>query len=361
MDFKDYYKTLGVEKNATIKDVKAAYRRLARKYHPDVNPGDKSSEERFKEINEAYEVLSDKDKRSKYDQFGASWKEGGGYRPPPGTNSQGAQDGTFYYSNIEDLLRGSGQRQAGEENLGGFSDFFNSLFGGASPRSGRRSGAFTGERRSRQALRGEDLEFPLDITLEEAVQGTQRSLQMEKEEACKTCGGSGNSGGSICPTCAGSGIHVFPRRIDVKVPPGVREASKVRIPGEGRAGRSGGQAGDLYLVIRIQPHGIFELRGADLACDLPLTIPEAVLGAEIEVPTLSGKVSMRIPPETSSGKTFRLTGQGLPATRNKPAGDLYLKAKIVSPSRISPKEQDLYRELAALRNDSPRAALMGHV
>jgi DnaJ-class molecular chaperone len=360
VDFKDYYKILGVEKNSSIKDVKAAYRRLARKYHPDVNPGDKSSEERFKEINEAYEVLGDKDKKARYDQFGASWKEGG-HRPPPGGGFQGAQDGTFYSSNLEDLLRQGGGASFDGENLSGFSDFFNTLFGGAAPRGQGRSGSFAGGRRSRQPMRGEDLEYPLEITLEEAINGTQRSLQMEKEENCKTCGGSGNSGGNICPSCGGSGLHLFPRRIDVKVPRGVREGSKIRISGEGRAGRNGGQTGDLYLTVRLQPHGVFEVRGADLYCDLPLSIPEAVLGAEIEVPTLTGKISMKIPPGTSSGKTFRLSGQGLPATRNKPAGDLYLKSRIVAPAGISAKEQELYRELEGLRRENPRVAFFGHL
>jgi curved DNA-binding protein len=308
MDYKDYYKTLGVDRNAEAKEIKKAYRKLARQYHPDVNPGDKAAEERFKEINEAYEVLSDSDKRRKYDQLGSSWQQWQRTgRDPSGFDwSQwfsGAQPGgvRVEYRDLGDLgdLFGSG----------GFSDFFQSIFGGMGATQAR-------------PRRGQDYTQPVEITLEEAFQGTTRMIQKDE------------------------------RRLEVKIPSGVRTGSKVRVAGEGAPGIAGGAGGDLYLDVTVLPHSVFEREGDDLRCEVPVNLYTAVLGGEINVPTLSGGVILKIPPETQSGRTFRLRGKGMPNLHNpKKHGDLYARLRIQVPQKLSQQEKELFRELASLRQD----------
>ena len=312
MEYKDYYNLLGVDKKATRRDIKKAYRKLARECHPDVNPGDKSAEARFKEINEAYEVLGDSEKRQKYDALGTSWQQWQHTgRDPRGFDwgqwSAGGQRGGrrvhVEYEDLGDLFGGSGA----------FSDFFRTIFGGKAGPSG-----YTQRPRSR---RGQDLEQPIEITLEEAYNSTKRLLQMDG------------------------------RRLEVKIPAGVVTGSRVRISGKGAPGLDGGPAGDLYLRIAVLPHGTFERKGDDLYCKVPVDLYTAVLGGEVAVPTLKGQVMLKIPPETPEGKSFRLKGLGMSNLKNpKVKGDLYAGVTITLPRHLSKQEKELFAQLAVLRS-----------
>lgn len=318
MEYKDYYKILGVDRNATADEIKRAYRKLARKYHPDVNPGDKSAEQRFKEINEAQEVLTDPEKRKKYDQLGAhwqQWQQGGGSASDFDWSQwfAGAQPGGAYsapggvrveYRDLNDLF-GQG---------GGFSDFFESLFGGMG--GARAGGART---RTRAPQRGQDYEQSVDVTLEEAFTGTARLMQ------------------------------IGDRRLEIKIPAGVKTGSKVRVAGEGGPGSAG--SGDLYLKINVLPHATFERKGNDLYTEVDVDLYTAILGGEAKVATLAGStLAVRIPPETQAGRSIRLTGQGMPTLGNPgQRGDLYVKVRVRLPTKLSEKERALFRELARLR------------
>lgn len=308
MEYKDYYRILGVEKNADEKEIKKSYRQLARQYHPDVNPGDKKAEAKFKEINEAYEVLGDPEKRQKYDRLGSNWQayQRTGQDPSGFDWSQwttGGTGGTYTRVDYADLGDLFGQ--------GGFSEFFQSIFGGAGGMPGRAAPA--------RSTRGRDVEHPIEITLEEAFQGTQRILSIDG------------------------------RRIEVKIPAGVRQGSRVRVAGEGSPGANGAPAGDLFLVVQVQPHPVFERSGDDLQCDVPVSLITAVLGGEVTVPTLTGKASLRIPAGTQPGQTFRLRGQGMPHLRDpEKRGNLLVKAQVRLPKHLGDRERQLYEELAAL-------------
>ena len=314
MEYKDYYKILGVDRNSGKKEIKKAYRKLARKYHPDVNPSDKEAEERFKEINEAHEVLSDPEKRKKYDQLGTSWRQwqNMGGEPRGFDWSQWyAQPGSgrvyVQYGDLGDLFGGG---------LGGFSDFFEAMFGGPSQREARPRG----RQRQPQAARSQDFEQEVEITLEEALSGTTRILQKDG------------------------------RRLEVKIPPGVETGSKVRMRGEGSEGFGRGAKGDLYLKIKILPHRIFERKGDGLHCEVPVDLYTATLGGEVRVPTLKGGAMLKIPPETQSGKTFRLRGQGMPHLKDpKKRGDLYAKVTVKMPQNLTDREKELFRQLADMR------------
>lgn len=340
VEFKDYYKILGVERGADEKAIKSAYRKLARKYHPDVNKG---QDARFKEISEAYEVLSDPEKRRRYDTLGPDWQR---YAQP---GAPTGQPGAGFHVEYGD---------AGE-----FSDFFRTIFGDMGARAGSRGGLedlFGGTFQrggARGRRRGDDVQANVDISLEEAFHGTRKAFALELEEPCATCHGSGNVGGKPCTTCHGTGWQRARREVDVKIPAGVRTSQKVRVSGEGGGG-SGGR-GDLYLMVTVAPHPQFERKGDDVAHTLPITAPEAALGATIEVPTLRGKVSMKVPPSTSSGRTFRLRGYGMPRLKGGGAGDQLVTVKIVMPTELTPAEQELYERLKALRNDSPRGYTQG--
>src|SRR6266478_281938 len=333
VEFKDYYRILGGRRNADDKTLKSAYRRLARKYHPDVAKT-KDAGERFKEINEAYEVLSDPKKRQRYDTLGSDWQR----YAQPGPGAPG----------------GSRVQYGGDlGDLGDFSEFFRSVFGDL---GGRRAGFdaedLFGARRPR---RGQDVQASVEITLEEAFSGTHRTFALDLDEPCPTCQGAGNVKGQPCATCHGGGWQRTRRQVDVKIPAGVKSGQRVRVSGEGAGGA--GARGDLYLAVTVAPHPFFERKGDDVHLTLPITAPEAALGTSLEVPTLRGKVSMKVPPATSSGRTFRLPGYGMPRLKGTGAGDQLVAVKIVMPSDVAPAERELYEKLAALRRDNPRAYL----
>jgi molecular chaperone DnaJ len=367
--FKDYYATLGVGKSASEKEIKQAYRKLARKYHPDVNPGDKSAEEKFKEVSEAYEVLSDADKRKKYDQYGEQWKyadQMGGNGHPGGVTFDG-----------------------GNADLGGFSDFFSSLFG-EEMRQGRH-----GARRQR----GEDLQSDITVTLEEAATGAKRAMTLPITEACPECHGSGGKPGAqmmTCPECNGSGrgravgglvfhgstcqrcdgVGQIPRepcprcrgqkvvtrskQIEVQIRKGVYDGARIRVAGQGASGPGGGPAGDLYLNVHIPRHPVFERKDDDLYVDLPVTFAEAALGGKVEVPTLTqGMVTTALPAGAQSGQSLRLSRLGMPRLKGDGSGDLYARIKVVVPKNLSARERELIEELRTLREENPRQRLSG--
>jgi DnaJ-class molecular chaperone len=326
---KDYYAILGVNRGASDKEIRQAYRRLARKHHPDVNPGDKAAEEKFKEMNAAYEVLSDPEKRRKYDLYGDQWQ---------------------YADQFEEARRQGGQRWSwggGGVPFGGF-DAGGLGFGDLGDLLG---GLFTGTRtRSR---RGEDVQHMAEVTLPEAYHGTTRVLHIQTEEPCATCGGSGKLVGAVCHVCQGSGLIMRPRRLEVKIPPGVGDGSRVRVAGEGRAGR-GGTRGDLYLVISVKPHERFGRRGDDLHTEVEVPLVDAVLGGEVAVPTLKGKAMLKIPPLTQNGRVFRLGGLGMPHLTGGGKGDLYAKVEVVLPADLSPAERELFEKLKAMQKVGPK-------
>ena len=326
VQFRDYYDTLGLSKNASESDIKSAFRKQARKYHPDVNPGDQSAEEKFKEVNEAYEVLSDPAKRKRYDTLGPNWKAGEEFRPPPGWQQQQAAD----FGDMGDLF--------GRGGAGGFSDFFESLFGGG--RGGRARGA------AGFAMRGRDIEAEIEVTLEEAHRGGKRSFTLQSSETCPDCRGSGSKDGkTVCPTCRGAGMIRRPKALEVTIPPGVRDGSVIRLAGQGEPGVGGGPPGELFLRVRIRPHRLFDISGDnDVQIELPVAPWEAALGAKIAVPTLEGPVEMTIPAGTQGGQRLRLRGQGL-NRRGGGRGDQYTRLQIVNPPRLNPGERDLFEKL----------------
>jgi len=313
VEYKDYYKTLGVPKNASADDIKKAYRKLARQHHPDVNKKPEA-ERRFKEINEANEVLSDPEKRKRYDTIGPDWER---YAQGMG----GQPGGNFHY-----VYTGPGDPFGDAE--AGFSDFFRTLFGQAA------NGGFAdqaedlfGRARSRTRARarpGEDVEAEVDVTLPEAYKGSEKIVQVSR---------------------SGEG----PKRLTVKIPPGVRDGQRIRLARQGGAGANGGPPGDAYLRVRVKPHPVFTRDGDDLRIELPVALHEALLSGEVTVPTLKGKVSLRIPPETQKGRTIRLAGQGMPRP-NGGHGDLYATLKVVLPTKLNEKERELARQIADSRS-----------
>lgn len=325
MEFKDYYATLGVPKSASEKEIKQAFRKLARKHHPDVNPSDRAAETKFKDINEAYEVLGDPAKRKKYDDLGANWRayeqaEAAGASPFAGQwnvnvggGGRGGRGGGFRTMTPEEM-----EEIFGDQNP--FSDFFTTFFGGGmdegttAPRSGTRSG--------RPRHRGRDVEHEIELTLEDAYHGTTRRLALKHDGHART--------------------------VDVRIPPGVGDGSRVRVSGEGEQGAAGGTSGDLYLRVRLAPHPLFERKGRDLYVKVPVFVATAVLGGEAEVPTISGKsVRLRIPPLTQSGQVFRLKGYGMPAVGNRgETGDAYARVDVQLPVQLSNEDRAHWEALA---------------
>jgi len=371
---KDYYETLGCSKSSTADELKKAYRKLAIKYHPDKNPDNPEAEEKFKEISEAYEVLSDENKRTQYDQFGhaAFGGAGGG-----GFGGQGG----FHHADLDEALR-TFMGAFGGGGGGGGGGIFDDIFGGGG--------------RSRAANnRGSDLRFDLEIDFEEAVFGSQRELTFPVMDSCKTCKGSGASSGSgkktcgtcggagqvisssgffqmrqNCPSCNGSGEVIenpcnkcsgtgrekTKRTLSLKVPAGVETGSRLRLRGKGEGGVQGGPAGDLYVIMNVKPHDIFERHGDELICEIPLPYPVAVLGGELEVPTLDGFAKLKIPAGTDSGKTFRLKHKGIKGANSRSAGDLHVRVFVEVPSKLS---SDQKKTVHLLRDQMPEAKALG--
>jgi DnaJ-class molecular chaperone len=337
LNYKDYYKVLGVEKTAAEKDIKSAYRKLAKKWHPDANAGNaKAAEERFKEISEAYEVLGDSEKRKKYDALGSDWANAA--RQAEAQRQYRAQ------SQAQDPYAGFGASQNG--GAGGFSDFFDLFFSGVG-RGGSGGGRQTFS--SQPAARGEDLETPLDVTLADAYNGAKRSVSLQIDDKCPTCDGSGVRGGNICPSCHGTGRKIVPKKFEVSIPKGVRDGQRIRLAGQGSSGAGGGPNGDLYLVVHVVADKKFERRGDDLYVDVPVSIYDLVLGGEVRVPTMSGDVTMTIPPGTQSNKLLRLTGKGMPKVKGGGTGDAYVRLIGMLPTELSDRERELFQELATLR------------
>lgn len=315
MKYKDYYAALGVSRTASDDEIKKAYRKLARKYHPDLNKG-KESEDKFKEVTEAYEVISDAEKRKRYDNLGENWKGGEDFRPPPGwqstSYSSGGDEGSF----------------AG----GDFSDFFEAFFG----RSGG-GGGFAGRGRTFQQA-GDDQEAELELSLEDVFHGVRREISLRSREVD-----------------ARGQMQVGTKQYQVTIPPGTTNGARIRLAGQGGAGRGGGQAGDLYLRIRIKPHPVFTVNGHDLATDLPVSPWEAALGSKVHVPLLDGKrASMQLPPGVQSGAQLKLRGKGLPRGAGHEPGDLVLRIMISVPKELTSRERELFDELSRISIFNPR-------
>jgi molecular chaperone DnaJ len=329
----EYYIVLGVSRSATEKEIKAAYRKLARKYHPDVNPGNKQAEEKFKEINQAHEVLSDPEKRRKYDQYGEHWEQADRFNGTQGTAGQGFTGQAPPGYDFSDFgFRAGGGAAAGDE---GFDNILEELL--------HRSG------RSRRAAsqRGQDIEQPVEVTLEEALTGTSRRVSLQMEAACAACQGIGRIQKAICPTCQGTGVVTRVKQLELKIPAGVRSGSRVRMAGQGGAGTGGN--GDLFLLITVLPQAGFEREGDDLLTSFPVPLTTSVLGGMVTVPTLTGKLELKIPPETQNGRIFKLKGQGMPRPGKAERGDLLARASVILPTKLSTEEKELFIRLQTLR------------
>ena len=357
MSKRDYYDVLGVSRDASQEEIKKAYRKLARQYHPDVNKSP-DAEEKFKEIKEAYDVLSNPETRSRYDQFGHA-----------GVGQESGQPGGF---------GGFGGFGA---DFGGFEDIFDMFFG-------------RGNRNPNAPRKGDDLEYSLTIDFVDAVFGTQTEIRIPREETCSTCQGSGAKPGTApetcavchgtgqqeqvqttpfgrivnrricmncqgtgrviphkCPTCRGTGRVKRTKPIPVRIPPGVDDGIQLRLAGQGEPGRNGGPPGDLYILLRVRKHQFFERKGQDILCEMPITFVQAALGDEIEVPTLTGRVKLKIPAGTQSGTMFRLKGKGVPANRGRREGDQHVRVKVVIPKSLTERQKELLREFAAISGE----------
>jgi molecular chaperone DnaJ len=375
----DYYELLGVPRKATAKDIRTSFRKLARKYHPDLNPGDKSAEEKFKQLQEAYDVLSDSKKRQMYDQYGFYSDN----MPPGGPGAGQGHDGESPDVNFDfggfDFGGGSGTAGGGAS----FRDLFSQFFSG-----GRGSAAMEPEHEP-----GGDLEYQVEIDFWDAVRGAVKKLSITRLDTCETCHGTGAVGSpqtcptchgsgtiqqqagkmkfnvpctrcggtgklrTVCKTCGGEGRVRRTESIDVRIPAGVANGGRVRVPGKGNSGTMGAPAGDLYLRVVVKPHEFFERRGNDLYTKIPVTVTEATLGAKIEVPTMDGRSLVRIPPGTNSGKTLRLKEKGVPSVRNGTRGDQYVEIQVVVPPPTDERVRNLMKELESVAPEDPRKDL----
>ncbi len=341
VEFKDYYKSLGVERTASEEEIRKAFRKLARQYHPDVAKDKKSAEEKFKEINEAYEVLGDAEKRKQYDELGANWKQGTQFRTPPGwrRRAQGSAGEAESFDDSEFQFGGTG-----------FSDFFEQFFGSM---SGRRSGFGFRNHPQGHAQRGQDVEADLMVTLEEALNGSIRPVSLRRNVTCERCGGSGEVNNRTCPQCSGSGQNSKLENYQVKIPAGVREGQQLRLAGRGEAGVGRAPAGDLFLRVRLAKHPDFQVEGDDLYFDLDLAPWEAVLGTQVSVPTLGGRVNIKIPAGGQNGQKLRVRGRGLPQSGGG-RGDLYVVLRVQVPARVSEREREQWERLARESRFNPR-------
>jgi molecular chaperone DnaJ len=390
----DYYETLGVPKSAPADEVRKAYRKLARKYHPDLNPGDKAAEERFKNVQEAYDILSDPKKRQMYDQFGFYSENGGfaGHGQGPGAGPQPNMDFSgFDFSDFFQGAQGAGGsagRQRTEAGGGGFRDIFSQFFGG-------RGGAHEA-----QPEKGGDLEYVMDIDFWQAIRGTQARINITRYDICGTCHGSGadpagagevtcpqckgtgqvtqmagamrfnltcpRCGGSgklrnACPTCGGDGRISRTESVEVRIPPGARNGSRLRVPGKGNAGTMRAPAGDLYITTRVEEHPFFQRDGDNIEIKVPVAVWEAALGAKIEVPTIDGRTIMKIPQGTKNGQRFRLSEKGVLNSRTGHRGDQIVEVAIEAPDPHDERTRELLRELGKIHPEDPRSALWSKV
>jgi len=376
----DYYELLGVPRKAPAKELRAAYRKLARKYHPDLNPGDKSAEEKFKQIQEAYDTLSDTKKRQTYDQFGFN-VPGQGVGPGPGYGGGASPEDIHFDFGGFDFGGGAGQGAGGAGSGASFRDLFSQFFRGAN------AAQATQEREP-----GDDLEYQIDITFAEAMRGTVKKLSFTRLDVCTACHGTGVAPGDekVCPSCGGSGqvtqvsgkmrFQITCSRcggagklrtacrscggegrvarmetLDVRIPPGAQTGSRVRVAGRGNVGLHGGPPGDLYIVMKVEPHPFFDRRGDDLFTVVPITVTEASLGAKVEVPTIDGRAQVRIPPGTNSGKKLRLREKGAPSARHAgKRGDQIVEVQVVVPKPEDERVRNLLKELSKIDPEDPR-------
>jgi molecular chaperone DnaJ len=383
----DFYKTLGVPKEASQDDIKKAFRKLARQYHPDKNPGDKASEEKFKEVSQAYETLSDPEKRKQYDELVRLGAFGpGGFRP--GQGGQGF-DPRIFQQWQQQQQQGGGQAF----DMGDLGDILSNLFGGA---AGGRGGFGGGRARRQTAERGTDLQVGVTVSFDDALRGVQLRVPVEKQDVCATCHGSGAAPGTtpkVCPqcdgrgvtarnqgpfalsqpctrcggsgtiietpchTCGGSGVVNQTKRYQVKIPAGVKDGTKIRVKGRGEAGLRGGPAGDLYVVVHVRENDLFKRRGDDFTIEVPVTFAEAALGASIRVPTPGGgNVSLKVPAGTQDGRTLRVRGKGATKLKGGGHGDLLARLRLVVPEKLNKEQRKLVEEFGRSQPD-PRAAL----
>lgn len=335
--FQDYYETLGVARTATTDEIRKSYRKLSRQHHPDLNPGDKAAEEKFKAVQEANDVLSDEKKRKRYDQLGEHWKTGADFQPPPDWGRGGGAQREVSPEDWQAAFSGGGGEQ--------FSDFFQSLFGGGIPR---------GQPQAHVRRRGRDIEAELPLMLSEAHHGGARMVSVQSWERCSDCDGTGVVGQRPCETCSARGRQPRTNSLQVSIPVGMRDGNVLRLNGQGDPGLGGGPAGDLLVHIRLQPDARFVVEGIDdVVTELPVAPWEAVLGAKVPLTTLDGSVEMSVPAGSQTGQRLRLRGQGL-ARRDGTSGDLYARLKVVVPTQVSDRERELFQQLAATSEFRPR-------
>jgi curved DNA-binding protein len=347
VQYKDYYQSLGVTRSASDAEIKKAFRKLAREYHPDVAKNKKQAEDKFKEINEAYEVLGDPAKRKKYDELGANWQSGADFRPPGGWESFARHQASA----------GRGPRGQDQEfHFGGtgFSDFFEQFFGSAGRRSAGGFGSRSDfEQEEAAPERGNDVEGDIMVSLEEAMRGAVRSVSVRQAVPCQDCGGTGQRSRHACNVCGGTGQVAKTETHQVKIPAGVTEGQRLRVAGRGESGVGGGAAGDLYLRVRLAKHPDFAVDDHNLIYEVELAPWEAVLGASISVPTLNDRVNIKIPPGTQNGQKLRVRGRGLPQ-RGGGSGDLIVETRVEVPSRVTESERKLWEQLARESLFKPR-------
>jgi molecular chaperone DnaJ len=384
----DYYEALGVDRKASADEIRKAYRKLARKYHPDLNPGDKNAEEKFKQIQEAYDILSDTKKKQMYDQYGFYSENGFPGGAPPGGGGQSPFGGFDFSDFVNQQNRGRGSGAGGGGETGGFNfrDIFNQWFSNS------------GDRAQHAAERGSDLEYALDIDFWQAIKGTQITVNVNRQEVCSNCHGSGNAGGvtttcpecngtgqvsqmagamrfnltcprcngtgrlqNVCPVCHGDGRITHKETVEIRIPPGAQTGSRLRVAGKGNAGTMGGPPGDLYITVRVEDHPFFRRNGDDIEISIPVRVDEAGLGTKIEVPTIDGRAMLKIPQGTQSGQKFRMRDKGVFNQRKNRRGDQIVEVMVQTPPTNDEKTRELLRELSKIHTEDPRAEIWSKV